>query len=73
MKKIIYDEMVWKMLGLWKKTGCGGILQAGGLTWHDLVYESAAGLHSATCVNMRSDLTRVKRLECSEERRGRRR
>lgn len=63
--------MVWKMLGLWRKIGCGGNLQAGGLTWHDLVYESAAGLRSATCVDMRSDLTRVKKVAVHKERRGR--
>lgn len=28
------------------------MLQAGGLTWHDLAYESPAGLHSAICVDI---------------------
>lgn len=28
------------------------MLQAGGLTWHDLAYESPAGLHSAICVDV---------------------
>lgn len=28
------------------------MLQAGGLTWRDLAYESPAGLHSAICVHV---------------------
>lgn len=30
------------------------MLQAGGLTWRDLAYESPAGLHSAICVDVRT-------------------
>lgn len=35
-----------------RETGCGRMLQAGGLTWRDLLYESSASLHSAMCVDV---------------------